>query len=255
MNGGEKMKELKRFEEMGKELDKMYNEAVKVEDFEQVVKKRIEIERQINEVDLHENPDFWGKVLLHGYWSEYYWWLKGFVQQGKKIDEEKVKEFLKKVSWFWRACRKSDIAFGYADLLSTAYDCLLNNKDASLKVFNDMKMRAEKVGNRVLLLKVINRSVTSAMKYGDWQRAIQEADKAEQLLPVKRKEELRHFGNIFNNRGTAKIRGNINILGGIKDLIRAAFEFYLKEKEVPLKHIIGVINRLSEAKDKIERQK
>lgn len=243
------MMDLEKFEEMGKELEKMYNEAVKVEDFEQVVKKRKEIERQISESDLHENPDFFGKILLHGYWGEYYWWLKGFIQQGKRVDEKKVKEFLKKVSWFWRTC-KSDVAFGYGDLLSTAYDYLLNNKEASLKVFNDMKERAEKTKNRVALLRVINRSITSAMKYGDWQGAVRKAEEAKKLLPVEGEEELRHFGNIFNNQGAAKIRGNIDIFGGIKDLMRAVLEFYSKEKEPPWKHIIGVIDRLNEAKEK-----
>jgi len=245
------MRDLEEFEEMGKELEKMYNEAVKVEDFEQVVKKRKEIEKQISEGDLHENPDFFGKILLPGYWGEYYWWLKGFVQQGKRVDEKKVKEFLKKVSWFWRTC-KSDVAFGYGDLLSTAYDYLLSNKKASLEVFNDMKKRAERRGDRIALLRVINRSVTSAMKYKEWQRAVQEANKAEELLPVQEEEELRHFGNIINNRGAAKIRGDIDYLGGIKDLIKAAYEFYLEEKEVPMKHILGIINRLNEAKKKIE---
>jgi len=246
--------EKEKLEEMGRQLDEMYEEAANVKDYEKVIKKRIEIEQQISEVDLHEEPDFFGKVLLHGYWSEYYWWLKGFVEQGKEVDKEKVKEFLKKVSWFWRACRKSDVAFGYADLLSTAYDYLLNDEDSSRKVFEDMKKRAEETGNRVALLRVINRSVTSAMKRKDWQRAVQEANKAEKLLPVQTKDELRHFGNIFNNRGASKIRGDIDYLGGIKDLIKAAYEFYFEEEEVPMKHILGIIGRLQEAKNKIEEK-
>jgi len=229
----------------------IYEEAVTIEDYWEAVKRRRKIEGGVSEAALHEHPDFFGKGLLDGYWAEYYWWLKGFVEQEKEVDEEKVKEFLKKVSWFWRAC-KTDIAFGYGDLLSTAYDYLLSNKKASLEVFNDMKERAEKTGNRVALLRVMNRSVTSAMKYKEWQRAVQEANKAEELLPVQGEEELRHFGNIINNRGAAKIRGDIDYLGGIKDLIKAAYEFYLEEKEVPMKHILGIINRLNEAKKKIE---
>jgi len=231
-------------EEKLEELRKLYNEAVNTEEFKTIVEKRKDIEREIN--NLSENPDLWGEVLLPGYWAEYYYW------KGKEIDEEEeeeIKGFIHRVRWFWKSC-KEEVAFGYGDLLSTAYDYILDDKEKASEVFKEMKKRAEKSGNRVALLRVINRIVTSAMRHKEWGKAVEEASKAEKLLPVQDKVELRHFGNIFNNRGASKIRGDIDVVDGIRDL-NMAMDFYFKEDEIPVKHIIGIIRRFHEAMDKL----
>jgi len=245
---------LNKWDKIKEELERMYSEAKIVQDYQEIVQKRETIEKKIGEAELHEDPDKFAQVLLSGYWGEYYYWLKGFTEEERKAHEKEINNFLKKVSWFWRAC-KTEIAFAYGDLLSTAYDYLLEKTETSLKVFKDLKERAEKTGNRTVLLRIINRGVTREMAEKNWEKAVERANEAEALLPVRDKNELRHFGNIFNNRGAAKIRGDIDPIEGIKDLIFAANNFYLQEEMIPVKHLIGIFNRIKEGIKKIKTEK
>lgn len=88
------------------------------------------------------------------------------------------------------------------------------------------------------------------MKTKNYDEAVAVFDEIENFEDIP-KEDFLYAGNVCNNRGAAKIRGNIDIIGGAKDLVTAV-DYYLQMDQPPRKHFVGIRNRLGEDKEKLD---
>ena len=143
------------------------------------------------------------------------------------------------------------VAYGY--LYSVITGELQENSQKAEDINNEVQRIAKESGSIISMLRIINARGLREMKDKNFEKAVEVFNEIEELDEIP-EEAFRHAGNIINNRGASKIRGNIDVVGGMTDLITATREYYLKEKEVPRKHIEGIMDRIREAKEKLTKK-
>lgn len=240
----------KEIKKMKDEMHALYQKALIKEEYEKAVssadKCRIILRAS------GESSDTIVPVVLDGLWSEYYILLK-FPEIIKDEAAENNGNFIEKIerliSHVAEPANKAELLY----LASVAWSHLLNNPNNSGRCNNEFEklVSAGKV-SVAQILKGINSRVIKEMDAKNWPGAVQIADEVNRFTKevIKQPENIGPAANIFNNRGASKIRGDIDIEGGIKDLV-IAFDYYLNQEPVPMKHIEGIRNRLMEATKKL----
>lgn len=229
------------FEEEKKKINTLYNKAVTEKDYEEIVEKASDLQLEM----IEENVDYMLEATLNGWWSYYY-----LVRKFRRT-KESIKDLHDMISCFYSKATKAEVKISYGYLLSVILSELKGDVVEANRINAVLDKMARKSGGMVSMLRVINARGIGEMKEANFEEAVEVFDEIRQFKDIP-EEAFRHAGNIINNRGASKIRGDINPIDGLMDLIVAAKEYYLKEKEVSLKHIEGIINRVNEAKDKLK---
>lgn len=234
-----------RLKEMKKEVSELYKKARIKEEYEKVV--NLTTRYAITIASLHESSDVVVSTLLDGYWAEYYLLLKfPSTEERKQRFLEMIKNLRGRVE---DIVNQAELVY----LLSVAWSHLFHDQEQADRFGTEMKklVLRGKVPE-VLILKWINSRVIDKMDSKDWRNAIEIANEIGGFTGkiVEQPENIGAAANIINNRGASKVRGDIDIEDGIKDLV-TALDYYFKQTPVPIKHIEGIKNRLMEAIKKL----
>lgn len=228
----------------------LYQKALTKEDYEKAV--NLMGKSIITLGASRESPDTIVSTVLDGFWSEYYLLLK-FPEMIEDEAAENNDNFIEKIESFIsqlvEPVNKAELLY----LASVAWSHLLNDqKNAEWRNSEFQKLISSGEASTVQILKGINSRVIKEMGAKNWKAAIDTADEINKFSEevITNSENIATAANIINNRGASKVRGNIDIKDGIKDLV-TALDYYLKQTPVPLKHIEGIRNRLMEAIEKL----
>lgn len=239
--------EIDKFEEEAAALKALYDKAITGEQYQKVIDKSKRLKEEM-EKDGRTTEEI-GRVIQHGFWAEYYLVMK--FKSGSSTDK-----FCQDVESFYYHYKEIEdvegiIQYGY---LLANIKGELRSEDAEARLINsDINMLALESGNIAFILRTINSAGNKEMhNEGNYDEAIKIFNRIEYFENIP-EDAFRYAGNILNQRGISKIRGDISILGGMKDMIRATEDYYSKEKIPPLKHIIGVVKRMNEAVKKLEQ--
>ena len=146
--------------------------------------------------------------------------------------------------------KKPELKVAYGYLLEVIVVELLEDFKEAARMEVEIKEIVTETRNMVSILRTINALGIKEMKEGNFKGAVTTFNDMIRFEDDIAEDAFRHAGNILNNQGAAKIRGNIDPIGGARDLISAAI-YYLRESEPPRKHLEGIRNRLREAKEKL----
>ena len=113
------------------------------------------------------------------------------------------------------------------------------------------------------LLRVINAHGLREKSLGNFEEAIEVFSQVQEYIdtPEIPDAAVRHIANIVNNRGLTKLEkidsisreeGDITIPLAMEDLIQAG-RYYLGEKEIPIGHLQGILNRFDKARKILEK--
>lgn len=235
----------KRKKEMKEEVSALYNKARTKEEYEEAINCSIRHSQTL--ASLKESSDTIVSTLLDGYWAEYYILLKFPATEGGKD------AFVAMIRNLRYRVKDQD---NYAQLLyleAVTQSHLLHNKENADILNEEMqKMVLSRKVSVPLTLKWINSRVIDEMDAKNWEGAVEVACEIGQFSKeiIEQPENIGPATNIINNRGASKIRGDIDVKDGIKDLV-VAMDYYLKQQPVPMKHIEGIKNRLTEATKKL----
>lgn len=227
-------------------LSTLYEKAKTQEEYEHVIK-----EEKTASVNLEgKSFDLILPMLLPSFWAEYYLSLK-FPSSSVLINKG---DFIYRVQDTLSQLKNPDNKVALLYLESVIWSNLLNNQENSNWCNREIEtiLLNEKV-SLASTLRFINSRGLKEMAGKNWQETIGIFDEIEKFPKeaLKQPENLRHTANIFSNLGASYIRGNIDIVEGIKNLLIAK-EYYLQEKEPPEKHLEGLQNRLGEATEKLK---
>lgn len=235
--------ELKKIKD---ELHALYQKALTKEEYKKAV--ALTDKCSVTLRASRESPDTIVETILDGLWSEYYLLLK-FPEMIKDKAVENNRNFMVKVEELIRRvvepANKAELLY----LVSAVWSHLLNDQENAEWCNRDLqKLISYGKVSVALILKGINSRVIKEMDAKNWQGAIKIADEINQFSKevIEQPENIGAAANIINNRGASKIRGDIDIKDGIKDLV-TALDYYLKQTPVQMKHIEGIRNRLTEA--------
>jgi hypothetical protein len=229
------------FEERIKEIDALYNKATKEADYQEVEERAQALEKEM--IEAGKGIDETAKAIMNGFWARYYLAKKfGYIDS----------VICSRVESYYSQVENLEVRIAYGYLLAVIISELREDFNAAKKINDDVRKLAESTGNVTSILRAINARGLNEMKEKNFAKAVEIFDEIEKIVEIP-SESFQHAGNVVNNRGAAQIRGEVDILAGIGDLIAAA-EYYLKVKPVPLKHIEGIKNRLNEAGEKLIEQ-
>ncbi|MDI6592138.1 MAG: hypothetical protein QME61_04415 [Patescibacteria group bacterium] len=229
------------FTEKIKEIDSLYSKAVKEEEYLEVIEKAENLKKEMERERIAVEQIAQG--ILNGLWAEYYW-VRKFAKT-----KENVKKLCTKVSGYYTEIKEPSLKIAYGYLLSVSKSELEEDFSQAKKIEEEIQEIAKKTGNIVAILRVINTQGLREGKEGNLAKAIEVFDEIERFEEIP-KEAVRHVGNILNNRGNYKIRGNIDVIGGMRDLV-AAMNYYLQEEQPSKKHLEGIVHRLAEGVEKL----
>lgn len=242
------MKRDKKEQELFDRLSELYEKATTEEEYNEVVEKGGE-----RKIMLGEDPDIKVSIQLPSYWAEYYLFLK-FPNSFKDIQDRF--DFVSEIESVYTHLTDPDNKVALLHLESVIWSNLLNNQENSDWCNREIEtiLLNEEV-SLVSILRYINARGIKEMAAKNWSEAVKIFNEIGVLsiTALRQPENLRHAGNIFNNRGASKIRGSINITGGVDDLFEAK-SFYLREDQPSQKHLEGLRNRLREATKKLEER-
>lgn len=239
--------EMSEFEKEAKELGVLYNKSTTREQYQEVIDRSKKLKDKMEEAK--KTLGEIGKAIQHGFWAEYY--LK------MKFDPRSSTDKLCEDVEFFYDCYKATgdiegvIQYGYL-LANIKSKLRLENTEAA-KINSEIEMLAIESGNIAFILRTINSAGNKEMmNEGNYDEAIKIFNRIEDFEKIP-EDAFRYAGNILNQRGISKIRGDIDILGGTKDMIKATEDYYSKEETPPLKHIIGIVKRMNEVVKKLEQ--
>ena len=239
------MKRSKEEQELADELSMLYEKAKAKEEYEEVIKKGGKIE-----IMLGEGPDIKVSTQLPSYWAKYYLLLKF---PSSSADEDRH-DFAFEIESVYTYLTDPDNKVALLYLESVIWSNLLNDQEQAGQLTDKMNriISSEKV-SLASVLRHINARGLKEMAGRNWPEAVKTFNEIGRLseTELRQPENLRHAGNIINNRGASKIRGNLDITRGIDDLFEAK-SFYLREDQPSQKHLEGLKNRLREAIEKLE---
>ncbi len=228
-----------------KEIDSLYSKAVKESEYKEVIAKAEKLEERM--FDAGEPVGKIALSILNGFWAHYYW-VKDFAGTS-----DNIRNLENKVNSYYMGAQDPGLKVSYGYLLSVIVSELKKEPSEADSINEEVKKIAEESGNIVSILRNINARGIKEMGVANFTGAIEIFDEIKRFEEIS-KEAFRHAGNIINNRGASKIRGDIDILSGVQDLVSAARNYYLKERPLPWKHLEGIKNRLNEAGEKIIEQ-
>lgn len=233
------------------ELPELYGKARTKEEYKKVVELR-EIYANTLKANL-ATPDTVVSIVLPGYWAEYYYLLKFPAD----VTEEDKDDFMKMIDMLVLQTKDSSVKAELLYLESVAWSHLMDNQE-NADWCNDefKKLVSEGKVSITQVLKGINSRVIKEMDAKNWQDAVKIGDEIKRFSEevINQQENIGAAANIINNRGASKVRGDIDIVDGTKDLV-TALDYYLKQVPVPMKHIEGIRNRLNEAVKKLKQDK
>lgn len=238
---------IEEIEKMSNELSTLYGKARTKEEYEKVVELR---ERYTNTLKANlATPDKVVLTILPGYWAEYYFLLKFPAD----VTEEDKDNFMERIDMLELQTKDPSVKAELLYLEGVAWSHLMHNQENADWCNEEFKklVLAGKV-SIAQILKGINSRVIKEMDAKNWQGAVKIGDEIKGFSEeaITQPENIGAAANIINNRGASKIRGDINTKDGIKDLV-TAMDYYLKQEQVPIKHIEGIRNRLMEAAKKL----
>lgn len=232
---------MNNFSERTKEINALYTKAIGEEEYVEIIEKTQELADEMKKADctLEEIAE----AIYSGLWAKYYHIRKFFqTDQNVAVLKEKVLEHYQKI-------RDPLLKVEYGYLLAIILSELEENTEEAEVINNEIRQIARDTGNISAVLREINARALRTAKDGNHKEAVEIFNEIE-ALGVIPEEALTLAGNIINNRGASKIRGDIDPIGGAEDLLLAA-DYYLQEKEPPRKHLDGLRNRLREAREKL----
>lgn len=232
------------FEERIKGIEALYAGAVEEEQYLKVMEEAKELEGEMRDAGRPEEEIAPG--IIKGLWAEYYRTNK-FAKSADNIESVS-----KKVSGHYSKIENPKLKVEYGYLLATITSELKEEPDEAEKILKEIQEIAEKEKDIVSALRVLTARGLARMKTKNYDEAVAVFDEIENFEDIP-KEAFLHAGNVCNNRGAAKIRGNIDIVGGAKDLVTAA-DYYLQMDPPSRKHFVGIRNRLKEAKEKLDKR-
>lgn len=241
------MTEIEEIEKMSNELSALYGKARTEEEYKKVVELR---ERYANTLQANlATPDTVVSKVLLGYWAEYYLLLKFPAE----VTEEYKDDFMERINKLELQTKDVSVKAELLYLESVAWSHLIHNQENADWCNDEFKklVSAGKV-SIAQILKGINSRVIREMDAKNWQGAVKIGDEIKEFSEeaITLPENIGVSANVINNRGASKVRGDIDIKEGVKDLI-TALDYYLKQTPVPIKHIEGIKNRLTEATKKL----
>ncbi|MDP3057568.1 MAG: hypothetical protein Q8N37_03550 [bacterium] len=188
-------------------------------------------------------------TVLSSCWAGYYLLLKFPAE----VTEEDKDDFMERIDKLELQTKDPSVKAELLYLESVAWSHLMDNQENADWCNEEFKKLVSE--GKVLItqvLKGINSRAIKEMDAKNWQGAIKIADEIKQFSKetMEQPENIGAAANIINNRGASKVRGDIDIKDGIKDLV-TALDYYLKQPSVPMKHIEGIRNRLMEAIKKL----
>lgn len=224
-------------EEIVKEINDLYAKATVEKDYVEVNEKAQGLEKELKEIG--KETDEIAKSIVNGFWARYY-----LERKFGHIDSV----LASRVESYYSRIENPELKVTYGYLLAVIVSELEQDFAAAKEINNEIQEIAEETGNVASVLRVINARGLKEMKEKNFAGAIEIFNEVDQIIVPDAANQ--HLGNILSNLGISKIRGEIDILDGIGDLIEAA-DYYLKVKPIPLKHIEGIKNRLNEAGAKL----
>ena len=234
-----------KFEEEKKELKALYNKATTKEQYQEVINRAKKLEKDMARAK--QDTEEIGKAIQHGFWSEYY--LKMKFEPESSTD--KLCDY---VGFYYNYYKKSEDVEGivqYGYLLSNIKARLRGENSEAGDINSEIWVIARESGDMGFILKSINSRGNKEMSEGNFTEAIKIFSEIEDFKEIP-KDAFRYAGNILNQRGISKIRGDVDILGGMKDMIEAVEDYYSEEETPPLKHIVGVVTRMKEVAKKLK---
>lgn len=226
-------------EKIKKETEALYRKARTKEEYEKAIEAGRSHEEMLEKDG--KTSDEIVSVILGALWANYYLLLK-FPSE---FTEEDKDGFLGKIYELESVVGPSNkIELLYLESMTWSH--LFNNPQEAESCIREIgRIIAEGNASIVQVLKSINARVVKEMDEKNYSGAIQIADEIKQFSEeaLVEPENIGAAANIINNRGASKIRGDIDVKGGITDLM-TALDCYLKQTPVPMNHIEGIRNRL-----------
>ncbi len=239
---------MEEIDKMSNELSMLYSKARTKEEYEKVVEQRNTYEAALKANGV--SPNTVVLKVLPGYWAEYYLMLKFPTEFTEEDKDRFMMEKMRTLEW---EASDSTVEAEVLYLQSVAWSHLMNDQEIA-ELCNSKFEELISAGKVSLtqILKGINSRIIREMDSKNWQSAVRTGDEIKRFSEevIEQPENVGPAANIINNRGTSKIRGDINIKDGIKDIV-TALGYYLKQIPVPMKHIEGIKNRLTEAIKKL----
>ncbi len=239
-----------QIDKISNELSTLYSKAKTKEEYENLMKLS---RRYADKLQSHMVfPNAIVMIVFHGDWAEYHLFDKfpeGFTKEdinkfAKKIEANRLRLMVNETD-------DNRVALLYLEF--NIWSHLLNNQEkANWCIVQMDRIISNGKVSEASILKMINSAGNKEMDAKNWTRAIEifnGINKFPQEILEKPENRL-YTANIFNQRGASKIRGDIDIRDGIKDIV-IALDYYLKQTPVPMKHIEGIRNRLMEATKKL----
>lgn len=225
------------FKERTEEINDLYGKAIKELDYQKVEEKARALEKEM--IEDGKSVDETAKAIMNGFWARYYLAKKfGYIDS----------VICSRVESYYSQVENLEVKIAYGYLLAVIASELREDFATAKEINSEIQKIAEETGNVISILRAINARGLNEMKEKNFAKAVEIFNEVEQIIVPS--EAYQHLGNILSNLGASKIRGGINILDGVGDLIEAA-DYYLQTKPVPLKHIEGIKNRLNEAGEKL----
>jgi len=232
------------FEERIEEINTLYSKATTLKEYKKIVEEVEQLRKEMSKVG--KDADEISQAIIDGFWAHYYLERKFYKNS---FSSEAILQFAERVQEYYRAVKGADLKVSYGYLLSVILGELREDSDRAEVIAGEIQVIAKESGNTAALLRQINARGIKAMKE-DFEEAVKIFNEIENVRDIHEKD-YRHVGNIINNSGASKIRGDIDIVDGMKDLLIAA-DYYLAEEEPPIKHLEGIINRLNEGIKKLK---
>jgi len=226
-----------KLEEIVDEINVLYNKATRETDYLEVEEKAASLEKEM--IETGKSIKETAKAIMNGFWASYY-----LARKFNRINSL----LFSNVKSYYSQIEDPELKIAYGCLLAVISSELREDFATAKEINSEIQKVAEETENVVSILRVINARGLKEMKEKNFAGAIKIFNEVEQIIVPT--EASQHMGNILSNLGISKIRGEIDILDGISDLIEAA-SHYLETKPIPLKHIEGIKNRLNEAGEKL----
>jgi len=228
---------MKDFKKEIEEISSLYSKAITEADYLRIMNEAKDLEvrmkKETREQDVAEG-------VIYGLWAHYYF-LRKFFREPKE-----VKALSEKVGYYFSTISDPELKIKYGCLFAVIASELEHDADKAFGINQAIGELARETGNILSLLRVINSRGIREMRIENYQKAINIFNEIETLDNIP-KDCYRLAGHVINNRGASKIRGRIDIISGLGDLVVAGRSYYLEEEEIQRKHIKGLFNRVEEA--------
>jgi len=230
------------------EISTLYKQATTKGGYEEVVELREKTEKVL--INLNTSPDRIFLLIEDGYWAEYYLLLKN----PDSFTKENLNDFVERIIQIENSITIPTAKAELLYLKAVVYSSLMNDQD-NAEICNNELREMVSAGKCLIvqMLKSINARMIKAMGEENWEEAFEIGNELEEFPEDLRtqSENIGSSANILSNRGASKVRGNIDIESGLKDLV-VALDYYLKQVPVPMNHIEGIRNRMMEATKKMK---